>query len=154
MKSTTICLIQATSTRPNILLSAALTGVLLISTAISSCDRQGVAATVPLQESPTLIATAYTDITLPTLSRGDRGRNVQLLQKILSDNNFLGAAGVRLGNPQGAIVDGVFGPITESAVRDLQQRYHIPVTGRVTPQTWEVLDTHENLYRSPLPWKS
>jgi len=153
MKST-LCSIQATFTRSKVWLSATLTGVLLISTAIVSSDPQGVAATGPLQKSPTLIATAYTDITLPTLSRGDRGRKVRLLQKILSDNNFLGAAGVRLGKPQGAIVDGVFGSIIESAVRDLQQRYHIPVTGRVTPQTWEVLDTHENPSRSPLPWKS
>ena len=154
MKSTPLYAIQATFTRSKVWLSATLIGVLLLSTAIFSSDPQGVAATVPLQKSPTLIATAYTDITLPTLSRGDRGRKVRLLQKILSDNNFLGAAGVRLGKPQGAIVDGVFGSITESAVRDLQQRYHIPVTGRVTPQTWEVLDTHENPYRSPLPWKS
>ena len=154
MKSTTLYSIQATFTRSKVWLSATLTGVLLISTAIFSSYPQGVAATVPLQKSPTLIATAYTDITLPTLSRGDRGRNVQLLQKILSDNNFLEAAGVRLGSPQGAIVDGVFGPITESAVRDLQQRYHIPATGRVNPQTWEVLDMNENQYRSPLPWKS
>jgi peptidoglycan hydrolase-like protein with peptidoglycan-binding domain len=154
MKSTTLYSTQATFTRLKVLLSAALTGILLTSTAIASSSLQGLAVTAPLQNSPTLIATAYTDTTLPTLSRGDRGRDVQLLQKILLDNNFLGAAGVRLGNPQGAIVDGVFGSITESAVRDLQQRYHIPVTGRVNPQTWEVLDMYENPYRSPLPWKS
>ena len=153
MKSTALYSIQATFTRSKVLLSATLAGVLLTNTAISSSYLPGIAATVSLQKSPTLIATAYTDITLPTLSRGDRGRSVQLLQKILSDNNFLGAAGVRLGNPQGAIVDGVFGPITESAVRDLQRRYHISVTGRVNPQTWEVLDMNENPYRSPLPWK-
>ncbi len=100
-----------------------------------------------------LIATAYTDLTLPTLRQGDRGRNVQLLQRILQDNGFLGAAGVRLGNPRGAIIDGIFGAVTTSAVRDLQRRYRIPVTGRVNPTTWEVLDMHENPYRSPLPWK-
>jgi peptidoglycan hydrolase-like protein with peptidoglycan-binding domain len=107
----------------------------------------------PQQTSPILIATAYTDLTLPTLRQGDRGRNVQLLQRILQDNGFLGAAGVRLGNPRGAIVDGIFGAVTVSAVRDLQRRYRIPVTGRVNPTTWEVLDMHENPYRSPLPWK-
>jgi peptidoglycan hydrolase-like protein with peptidoglycan-binding domain len=105
------------------------------------------------QTSPMLIATAYTDLTLPTLRQGDRGRNVELLQRILLDNGFLGAAGVRLGNPNGAIVDGIFGEITASAIRDLQQRYEIPVTGQVNPTTWEVLDMHENPYRSPLPWK-
>jgi peptidoglycan hydrolase-like protein with peptidoglycan-binding domain len=107
----------------------------------------------PQQTSPILIATAYTDLTLPTLRQGDRGRDVQLLQRILQDNGFLGAAGVRLGNPRGAIVDGTFGAVTASAVRDLQRRYRIPVTGRVNPTTWEVLDMHENPYRSPLPWK-
>ncbi len=107
----------------------------------------------PQQTSPIVIATAYTDLTLPTLRQGDRGRSVQLLQRILQDNGSLGAAGVRLGNPRGAIVDGIFGAITASAVRDLQQRYRIPVTGRVNPTTWEVLDMHENPYRSPLPWK-
>ncbi|MFW9263016.1 peptidoglycan-binding protein [Nostoc sp. KVJ20] len=102
---------------------------------------------------PILGDSAYTDFTLPTLRQGDRGRNVQLLQRILQDNGFLGAAGVRLGNPRGAIVDGIFGAVTVSAVRDLQRRYRIPVTGRVNPTTWEVLDMHENPYRSPLPWK-
>ena len=35
------------------------------------------------QTSPVLIATAYTDLTLPTLRQGDRGRSVELLQNIL-----------------------------------------------------------------------
>lgn len=111
-------------------------------------------ATPPPQASPMLVATAYTNITLPTLRRGDRGRSVQMLQQILSDNGFLYAAGARLGNPSGAVVDGVFGSITQAAVRDLQRRYNIPVTGQVNPVTWEVLDMQENPYRSPLPWKS
>ena len=114
-----------------------------------------IAAPIPPQNMPVLIATAYTDITLPTLRKGDRGKNVRMLQKILSDNGFLHAAGIRLGNPQGSIVDGVFGSITESAVKDLQQRYkdRVRVTGQVNPQTWELLDMQENPYRSPLPWK-
>jgi peptidoglycan hydrolase-like protein with peptidoglycan-binding domain len=100
-----------------------------------------------------LIATAYTDLTLPTLREGDRGEDVALLQQILLDNGFLGAAGVRLGNLEGVTVDGVFGSVTASAVRDLQQRYEISDTGQVNPTTWEVLDMYENPYRSPLPWK-
>jgi peptidoglycan hydrolase-like protein with peptidoglycan-binding domain len=107
----------------------------------------------PSTSTPIIIATAYTDLTLPTLRRGDRGESVQLLQQILSDNGFLNAAGVRLGNPSGAVVDGIFGSITESAVIDLQQRYNLSVTGQVNPTTWEVLDMEENPYRSPLPWK-
>ncbi|HEY9654057.1 MAG TPA: peptidoglycan-binding domain-containing protein, partial [Crinalium sp.] len=80
------------------------------------------------QTSPVLIATAYTDLTLPTLRQGDRGRNVALLQRLLLDNGFLGAACASLGKPSGAIVDGIFGKLTASAIRDLQQRYEIPVT--------------------------
>jgi peptidoglycan hydrolase-like protein with peptidoglycan-binding domain len=129
----------------SIVVTTGVVGVLQASSAI---------AIPPAQSSPILVATAYTDITLPTLEFGDRDRSVQLLQQILLDNGFLGAAGVRLGNPSGADVDGIFGPITESAVRDLQQRYEIPITGRVNSVTWEMLDMEENPYRSPLPWKS
>ena len=111
-------------------------------------------ATPPPQQSPILVATAYTNLTLPTLRRGDRSSSVQLLQQILLDNGFLGAAAVRLGNPSGVAIDGIFGPVTESAVIDLQRRYNISVTGQVNPVTWEVLDMQENPYRSPLPWKS
>ena len=136
-------------------LAAELIGVSLTSTAVTTLGASAQSATTfPQQGHPILVATAYTNLTLPTLRPGDRGRSVQLLQQILSDNSFLHAAGVRLGNPRGAVVNGVFGPITESAVRDLQKRYKIPVTGRVNPHTWEVLDIHENPYRSPLPWKS
>jgi peptidoglycan hydrolase-like protein with peptidoglycan-binding domain len=119
-----------------------------------SFTHPAIAQSIPSQQiSPILIATAYTDLTVPTLRQGDRGRNVELLQRILQDNGFLGAAGVRVGNPNGAIVDGIFGEITASAIRDLQQRYEIPVTGQVSSTAWEVLDMHENPYRSPLPWK-
>ncbi|MBD1867473.1 peptidoglycan-binding protein [Cyanobacteria bacterium FACHB-471] len=117
------------------------------------CEAQIAHSIPPQQTSPILIATAYTDLTLPTLRQGDRGRDVELLQRILLDNGFLGAAVLRLGNPNGAIVNGIFGEITASAIRDLQQRYEIPATGQVNPTTWEVLDMHENPYRSPLPWK-
>jgi peptidoglycan hydrolase-like protein with peptidoglycan-binding domain len=140
---------QLTSVSSKVLLLTALAAELIA----VSLPSASIAAPFSLQDSPILVATAYTNLTLPTLHRGDRGRSVQLLQQILSDNGFLGAAGVRLGNSRGATVDGVFGSITESAVRDLQQRYNVPVTGQVNPQTWEVLDTQENPYRSPLPWK-
>ena len=111
------------------------------------------AAGLPSSNTPTLIATAYTDLTLPTVRRGDRGETVRKLQAILQDNGFLGAANARLGNPGYGTADGIFGAVTESAIKDLQQRYQIPVTGVVNPTTWEVLDAHENPYRSPLPWK-
>ncbi|MBI4781236.1 MAG: peptidoglycan-binding protein [Oscillatoriophycideae cyanobacterium NC_groundwater_1537_Pr4_S-0.65um_50_18] len=109
--------------------------------------------THPSAAAPVWVATAYTDQTLPTLRRGDSGEAVRKLQGILQSNGFLGAADVRLGNRGYGTVDGVFGSVTESAIKDLQQRYDLPVTGVVNPGTWEVLDAHENPYRSPLPWK-
>ncbi len=108
---------------------------------------------LPLSPAPLLLATAYTDQTLPTLRKGDRGESVAKLQGILQSNGFLGAADVRLGNRGYGTVDGVFGSVTESAIKDLQQRYNLPVTGVVNPATWEVIDANENPYRAPLPWK-
>ncbi|MBV8884860.1 MAG: peptidoglycan-binding protein [Chroococcidiopsidaceae cyanobacterium CP_BM_RX_35] len=103
--------------------------------------------------APMLLATAYTNRTLPTLRRGSQGEAVRKLQRILQDNGFLGAANARLGNPGRNTVDGIFGAVTESAIKDLQKRYNLPVTGVVKPATWEVLDTKENPHRLPLPWK-
>jgi peptidoglycan hydrolase-like protein with peptidoglycan-binding domain len=147
---------QASSSRSPFALSKVFLVVTLATLGGIALPRTSIAIPIlptPAPSTPTLIATAYTDLTLPTLRQGDRGRSVQMLQQILSDNGFLSAAGVRLGNPSGAVVDGIFGPITESAVIDLQQRYDIAVTGQVNPVTWELLDTRENPYRSPLPWK-
>ena len=132
----------------NPLLSILLAGAL----GLPCCIAQAASAR-PLAEPALLVATAYTDQTLPTLRRGDRGAAVHKLQSILQDNGFLGAANARLGNPGYGTADGSFGAVTESAIKDLQQRYKLPVTGVVNPTTWEVLDAHENPYRSPLPWK-
>ena len=76
---------------------------------------------VILQDSTLLIATAFTDQTLPTLRPGDRGKDVQKLQQILLDNGFLAAASARLGSGAGGVaIDGIFGATTEAAVRDLR----------------------------------
>lgn len=105
-------------------------------------------------DSTLLIATAYTDQTLPTLSRGNRGQDVEQLQQILLDNGFLAAASARMETGTwGVAIDGIFGEVTEAAVKDLQRSYDDQVTGIVTPFTWETLDLYENPYRSPLPWK-
>ncbi|MBW4466555.1 MAG: peptidoglycan-binding protein [Pegethrix bostrychoides GSE-TBD4-15B] len=127
-----------------------LTGLILV-TAGGLTDSSAQAAVAP--DRLLLLATAYTTQTLPTLQRGDRGEAVRKLQAILQSNGFLGAANVRLGNPGYNQVDGIFGAVTESAVKDLQSRYQLSPTGVVDPTTWEVLDVHENPYRSLLPWK-
>jgi peptidoglycan hydrolase-like protein with peptidoglycan-binding domain len=40
-------------------------------------------------------------------------------------------------------IDGIFGPITDSAVRNFQARFKIGVDGIVGPITWNTLVVHE-----------
>jgi putative chitinase len=63
----------------------------------------------------------------PVLRQGDKGTEVIDLQTELRD------AGYRI------LVDGDFGPNTEEAVRDFQERHGLAVDGVVGPQTWALL---------------
>ena len=63
----------------------------------------------------------------PTVRRGDSGPDVTTVQHLL---NARGAA---------LTADGAFGPLTETAVRDLQAGAGLPVTGVVDPRTWPAL---------------
>ena len=65
----------------------------------------------------------------PTLRRGDRGSYVLNLQNLL----------IALGYYSGA-ADGIFGPLTEQAVRNFQSANGLTVDGIVGPQTWAALD--------------
>ena len=64
------------------------------------------------------------DVAKPTLRRGSRGTQVRILQ---SDLVFLGKA---------IAIDGIFGPITEAAVRDFQKETGIAIDGIYGRQTW------------------
>jgi murein DD-endopeptidase MepM/ murein hydrolase activator NlpD len=63
----------------------------------------------------------------PTLKRGSRGSAVAELQRRLAD------AGYRL------VADGIFGPITDAAVRDFQRSRRLIVDGVVGRMTWAAL---------------
>ncbi len=63
----------------------------------------------------------------PVVRAGDEGHPVRTLQDLLR---------ARGGT---VTVDGVFGPLTESAVRAFQGGHHLAVDGVVGPQTWPVL---------------
>lgn len=69
----------------------------------------------------------------PFLRLGDRLPAVGVLQKLLN------RAGARL------VVDGLFGPRTEQAVRDFQKSSRIPVDGKVGIQTWPRVSAGANL---------
>jgi peptidoglycan hydrolase-like protein with peptidoglycan-binding domain len=64
----------------------------------------------------------------PTISQGATGDAVRRLQRALRRTPNLGL-----------VVDGVFGPATETAVKDFQQGAGLVVDGVVGPQTWAAL---------------
>ncbi len=65
------------------------------------------------------------------LSRGSKGEDVSNLQRLLAQDKAI--------YPEG-IVSGVFGPMTEIAVKKFQAKYNLPQVGRVGPATREILN--------------
>lgn len=63
----------------------------------------------------------------PRVSQGDDGHPVRTLQDLLRARGHSVA------------VDGVFGPMTDGAVRDFQRTEALAVDGVVGPQTWAAL---------------
>ena len=60
---------------------------------------------------------------MQTLRLGSRGQDVRILQQALALH-----------------VDGIFGPVTEEAVKFFQTRKSLVADGIVGPNTWAVLD--------------
>ena len=73
------------------------------------------------------------DQSRPVLKLGSAGLPVRRLQ------NGMTAVGFDLGG-----VDGRYGPKSEAAVKQLQQRANLTVDGIVGPKTWDVVDALEN----------
>lgn len=67
---------------------------------------------------------------LPTLRKGSKGAHVETLQLALNARKPL----LKLS------IDGVFGPVTEAAVRDFQSSYSLVADGIVGPATWGALE--------------
>lgn len=65
------------------------------------------------------------------MERGDRGDDVRTLQQLLT------SAGYDAG-----VIDGIFGPLTESAVEAFQAANDLPVTGLVDQDTWDALNAN------------
>jgi peptidoglycan hydrolase-like protein with peptidoglycan-binding domain len=71
--------------------------------------------------------TAISSSGLPTLRFGDTGNSVRALQRILVSNGYF----VR--------IDGVYGALTEAAVKAFQSARGLRADGVVGPRTWGVL---------------
>lgn len=92
---------------------------------IGNAGSRRTAAALPAEEFE---ARYEEEITRPTLRRGSSGSAVATLQKALR----------ALGSSPGPI-DGIFGPMTESAVRAFQSAKRLLVDGVVGAQTWSAL---------------
>lgn len=77
---------------------------------------------------------------LPTLKRGSKGDDVRTLQEQLT----------RLGYSCGTI-DGVFGTLTGSAVKDFQADHDLTVDGTVGEATWAAIQVELNRQAEPAP---
>lgn len=87
----------------------------------------GIYAPAPGSGTPAPAPAPAATSSRPTLSRGAIGDHVHYLQSLL---NRAYPAYSRL------VVDGDFGPATESVVREFQRRAGLPVDGIVGPATW------------------
>lgn len=83
---------------------------------------------VSINKNPSLkLATRYSSIksqNMPVLGFGSSGISVRVLQRLLLSNGY------------GVSVDGVFGPVTEVAVKAFQNRHSLSVDGVVGHKTW------------------
>jgi len=70
------------------------------------------------------------DVTLPTLKKGDRNDYVRAWQ------NYLTFQGYPLKS------DGIFGPLTEKAVKDWQTETGLKPTGIITPLEWNTIGVY------------
>lgn len=90
-----------------------------------SCDEDScpiIITPAPIPEGETV------QIDVRVLRRGDKGRDVFLLQCALTD------IGIECGTP-----DGDFGPQTEAGVRELQRNCELDVTGVADQITWQIV---------------
>ena len=74
------------------------------------------------EEKPATTPSSY-----PTIRKGSRGELVTQLQDLLSKDGY------------NLKVDGIFGPITLSCVKEFQKKHNLVVDGIVGPKTWAAL---------------
>ncbi|MBF2064097.1 MAG: peptidoglycan-binding protein [Calothrix sp. C42_A2020_038] len=78
-------------------------------------------------QEPTMRLLATSTSSLPTLRFGNSGEAVRVLQRLLRSNGYP------------VTIDGLFGALTESAVKAFQTRRGLVADGIVGPLTWREL---------------
>jgi hypothetical protein len=97
---------------------------------IEGYGRPAYTGTAPAPQPPTPSPSNWTENVvkqLPTLRKGARGEHVQTLQGLLRARS------------QNVALDGDFGPLTDRAVRKVQDWGGVTADGVVGPKTWPVL---------------
>ncbi|MBW4631995.1 MAG: peptidoglycan-binding protein [Iphinoe sp. HA4291-MV1] len=78
-------------------------------------------------ESQPIMMQSASSSGLPTLRFGNTGNSVRALQRLLVSNGYF------------VQIDGVFGALTETAVRAFQSSHGLVADGVVGPRTWSAL---------------
>jgi len=102
----------------------------------------------PLLPTSTVIKPTPTK-TIPPLPELTRNLKLEDLRMRGEDVTQLQTWLLALGFSSVGIADGVFGELTDSAVRQFQQNYNLTVDGVVGPVTWEAL--YKEVYNAPEP---
>lgn len=89
-------------------------------------------ASLPPPSAPAPAAQSFATCTARLWAIGSTGPCVQLIQRLLNQYN---QNPNRTGFGQ-LVVDGIFGPLTQAAVKAFQLNNHLVVDGIVGPQTW------------------
>lgn len=74
---------------------------------------------------------------MQTLKKGSKGEEVRVLQSALHLH-----------------IDGIFGPLTEEAVKEFQKEHNLQVDGIVGPKTWAVLTGGSSLFELAVKTKT
>lgn len=123
--------VAASGTRPEVATTRPTTTTTTPSTSttpVSAVSTSTSSTTTSSTSTSTTTTTIDPALLLPTLSEGDEGPEVVLLQRMLNH-----AVGSRL------VPDGVYGPDTTEAVRSFQALFELPVTGDADHATRQLL---------------
>jgi peptidoglycan hydrolase-like protein with peptidoglycan-binding domain len=103
--------------------------ILMVAAAAVFATAATAAAATTTTAAPTAqaaqVANRAPTLSWPVVGQGATGQRVVAIQYLL--NQQIGA---------GLVVDGIFGPKTEAAVKRFQGRDHLPMDGKVGPGTW------------------